>query len=211
MVLQKKFVKSQETAVASFSYTDIAEGTGVTSFYAFRTRDTTAVDYKLSGQQPFCEDEDVANSLGAELQMNTGLTREIDFDLSLFNMPKTIKGTMRCQLPTHQLGGVNNTYYFQVKLRKWDGTTETEIANNTSKTYVVPNSFNFIVMDIDVPQTHFKKGEILRVTIIQWDNEGGAACYLGISPQNLATTHFTPGTNIPTSTCKFDIPFLLDL
>lgn len=189
--------------VGTYSFSDLAEGTNFMTLYAFRVVNGAGFLYKLSQQAQWCED--TKNGVGAEYD-GKSLT-DVDFDLAPFGLSQEIEGTMRCQIPTYYTGGASPTYAIQIKLRKWDGSTETEIANVTSDTYTAGEQENFIVMDITVPRTYFAAGDVLRVSILT--SVGGSPTpnvHIAISPQNDDTTNFTVGTNTPTTVCKFDVP-----
>ena len=82
-VLPVAFPIPGESAIASYSYTDIAEGTGVVSFYGAETYDTTAsTKYILTTNSIISNNPEIISPNG-----------NYDFDLTPFNMPKTIKGT----------------------------------------------------------------------------------------------------------------------
>ena len=68
---------------------------------------------------------------------------------------------------------------------------------------------------IVIPQTHYKKGEILRLTIEGWIKKDGAGTSLGtvsFDPQNRDGTLITPSTDTDVTTIStFHCPFRLDL
>ena len=48
MPIQKRYTKGAGDVIASYDYTDIAEGTGIVAFNLLTSEDTTAADYHLS-------------------------------------------------------------------------------------------------------------------------------------------------------------------
>ena len=83
--------------------------------------------------------------------------------------------------------------YFKIYIRKWDGTTETQIANNISETYntgsigaTVTKDKTFAI-EIDVDNYQIKKGENIRITIEMhaWGGAGSTRTYnYGQDPMN---------------------------
>ena len=218
MVLSQPY-QHPSTAIASYSYTDIAEGTGIVKFYGFTSENSAAVDYHL-GTNPFYAGNSPELSWGSAHNTMT-LEQDLDFDLTTFNMPQTIRGTatINCCIASYASGGYNGFTYIIWRLRKYSGTTETEIASVQTPTIVGGNAVTtneIINVQLTIPLTPFKKGDILRLTalIYNYVDAGGNGFYaLGVDPQNRDGTYITPSTDDPTSTTKLElyIPFNLDL
>jgi hypothetical protein len=195
-LLGVKFRNTGEAAIASYDYTDIAEGTGVVRFYLFSSQTSTAADYHLTSNALYSNDLTIPGAA------------DIDFDLSAFNLPKTIRGTAIAVVGYKldgTLGPGSAAIIFTV--RKWDGTTETDIAAVTSKTITVPDGqtyYGIINVPITIPLTHFKRGEILRLNLVG-SNTGSTKLYYGIDPMNRAS-----GSMEMTAASVY-IPFRLDL
>ena len=194
MPLPTVYRKSAEPSIASYSYTDIAEGTGVQQFYLCSSEIVGTVnDYHLV--------ENVIYSDALTLAFNDGVSQ--DFDLTAFNMPKVIKGTGILQI-AHRQAGAGGTAWGSVVLKKYSGTTETTIVGVISPTITaaVEGVWN---MPITIPQTHFKRGDILRLTISGANTDTGMLT-IGFDPQNRASA----GVMTITQSSIF-IPFKLDL
>lgn len=216
-------------AIASFNYTDISEGTGIVSFYGYSTDQEGTRDFQLS-TNTFFSDE-VASS-GASHITTAGTFDMFDFDLTQFNLPKTLKGTATLQIPWMNTvsGNESNNVSMVAVLKKWDGTTETDITSGASDYISVTgsggvsgNSKQLSLVSMDVPKTNFARGDILRLTIQAAVQSASGYGVLAVAhdPQNRdegsddllfpGTTGFTVGTNIDTTTMKLDIPFRLDI
>lgn len=213
-----------ESAIVSYSYTDILEGTGVVVFNGASmvlnasppgTSNANPV-YLLTTQQPYSS----TISTGATIP-DTSWNKVVDIDFDVvFNMPKTIKGNA---FVTCTIGGGNgssgaNGFYY-AKLRKYDGSTETEIASAASECFQMNGSTysgKVTLTKIVVPLTHFKKGETLRLTIELWGAKVAAGTqnfYIGHDPQDRTFSNLgvdADGNPNPT-TLKFYCPFKLEL
>ena len=94
-----------ETAIASYDYSDIAEGTGVKTFYGFNVNTSgaaTADRFRL-GQQSSLNSYDVETAMTAKAAYN--------WELTAFNLPKTIKGTAIIRCSTNYNGNAAETAY----------------------------------------------------------------------------------------------------
>jgi len=147
---------------------------------------------------------------------------DVDFDLTAFNAPQSIRGTafFNFFMRVYWGGGGVTGAYAIVKVRKWDGTTETEIASaqtDTSAATSVTSQYNFVCLPISITKTSFKPGEQLRVTIEGWLKCANAGILkIGTDPMNRdgAVNYIVPSTDTaPTSTTqlKMWIPSNLDL
>ena len=222
-VLPQNFPLPNESAVASYSYTDLAEGTGIRLFYGCTNEDGDGI---LTQNQIYSH---TIESTALQNPPTTSYVLDLDkdFDLTAFNMPQTIKGTAYINgtfyLHTDAVGaGQSGISYIQIKLRKWDGSTETEIANNTfTLTHTSSTTEKkLFCLDITIPETHFKIGEILRATVLIYtkvtaidsglENFRTAFCY---DPMNRDGTYIVPSTDDPVTISQFKlwIPFKLPL
>lgn len=216
--------QAQSNFIASYSYTDIAEGTGVQKFYLAVSEDSSGNDYNLLTQEVYSDEIELIEDGGYTASANFTKMQDIDFDLSAFNKPKTIGGTGYFTFSTGELtscsAGQEVLYYFIFKVRKYSGTTESEIASAQSKEYGFGYEASPTIraetafFPITIPNTHFKRGDILRLTIEIWargePNVNGAGTFtIGVDPQNRDGTYINPSTDDPTTTtqCLFYCPF----
>lgn len=219
--------RSSEAAIASYSYSDIAEGTGIVIYYGFTHQETTTEAYSLQvntiyPQNPYT----TVTTISGDPADTPVKSQDIDLDL-VFNKPQRIKGKARFSI-CHGNGHATdaNKYsqqYLIVKVRKYSGTTETEIANAQGKTNQgVNQQIKYFIDDIEVDianVAHFKKGDRLRITIEIWILNSpvvsaSVPTYLLHDPMNR-----TDATTIPqdeggapvTSQLKAYIPYVIDL
>ena len=191
MAIPVKYQRSPDPAIASYDYVDLAEGTGIVALYLYSSIVVSDVnDYHLGRTAVYSADTTLDKT-----------HTDIDYDLSPFSTPRDIKGTGFINIP-YNLGD-GESGYLTCKVRKWDGTNETEIASVVTNT-ASGASVGIFSVPITIPLTHFKIGETLRFTVGLTVVGGTAAFDYGIQPMNL-----TSGTMI-TTTSKFFCPFLLN-
>jgi hypothetical protein len=201
-------------AVASYDYFDIAEGTGTKEFVGFAYATKDEASYALISPSAVNWAKTVFYDTGYTLPWNVGTTLtkgvDIDFDLSPFNTPKTINGT------TYFLGAwglgdtssaVKTSGQLVVKIKKWDGTTETEIAKASGAFLYINSSFYTSLQEvfkIPIPKTTFKIGDVLRVT--------GECWYMTASNENKIklVLWYDPGDTL-SGAFKILVPFKLDV
>lgn len=174
----------------SYDFFDIADGTGYATYYGMMINNgsyTTTPNANV-GSEFIKTYVDFDNVLAKEI--------DIDFDIN-FNTPKNIKGDIIVNVPigvtTTSTTQVDATYQAVVKAYHYNGTTETQLGSTaTSTLYSVKNMESDItlkrqssnaVLKISVPKTtHFRAGEILRITVEGWFNRvSGSASQGGIA------------------------------
>ena len=197
----------------TYNFVDIAAGTGYINFYAGDT-----VDLKILSNFTYYSDAFVSTSAGVTFSADN-LMFDHDYD-TLLNRPMDIRGLGIVNIPVgvSSLSGSSfSTVYAIVYVRKWDGVTETDIANNTSSTYRAAGtiSYDTLSVDLNIPLTHFKVGEYLRLTIRLYctadgDNPGvNRYVYYAHDPKGRTTGWDTSGA-VP-STLMFQCPVRLNL
>ena len=205
--------QAQANSIATYSYTDIADGTGKQIFYGFQTKTSAGTKYNLSTIALYSSTIELA--LAAIPGSGSGAYSDVfdlDFDLPEFNLPKTIKGTALVVVPIYMNeGGAVAFMKVQALVRKWDGTTETEIANATSAEYSATGVY-IATFPVTIPETHFKAGEPLRVTLkLQGKEFSGdvTGVTMALDPMDRDGTYIIPSTAEVTTQVIFHIPFKL--
>lgn len=217
------FAKAGEKMITSYDYFDIAEGTGVQNLKGFVTKNSGGLSYAIGKTSVYSS---VIETEGIQGNISGGTAYkllDLDFDLSSLNAPRTVKGKIYvnyCVQTGRSAGSGTVTSYQHLKLRKWDGTTETEIANTQTTTFGGSNTNDptpFCTV-IEVPKTRFKTGETIRLTIECWSigNTVWDTIYhtLGTDPLNRDGTRIIPSTDTgPETITQLNIymPFALDL
>ena len=228
------FQVPEENKTISYNFIDIADGTGIVTLYGYHWIDNSTEKYGLSANairsnyiytKATCD-----NSVTAEKEM------DLDFDLAPFNLPQNLEGTARINLSfgagSVSTANTSSRVYAIVKIRKWDGSTETEIASGQSETDDLGNidgvgffDYRTVNIQITVPLTHFQIGEQLRVTVEIWALQLGAndsSVFVFHSPNDeldtvanetlrwLVPTDSSSGYALQTSQLVAQIPFRTD-
>lgn len=212
---QEELLKGKVGPIASYNFKDIIEGTGTIVFFGFSSKEETTENFHLSSNAVYSDS--IVQVINNDQSTFTEYF-DLDFDTSIFNLPKRIKGTARVILTTGHFRSTGaNQVYFIAKIRKWDGTDETEIASAQSGTYSVNSgTTNSKTMNIEIPIStvqHFKKGETLRVTIGLWAKSSNGTGTVGFAhdPKNRDDE---TGNNIivdaHTTVMEVHIPFEID-
>ena len=190
--------------LANYDFVDIASGTGYVNFYAGNT-----VDLKiLSNFTYYSKDVQLqgtsTHGAGDELILDT------DYDC-VINRPLNLKGLGVVNVPVYS-GYSSNVVYVIVILRKWNGVTETDIVTNTSSTFSGAALFSMLSVDLDIPLTHFKIGETLRLTIqYHCTNTTGSNFTVGYGQDPKGRTSGFDSTGAVPSTLTFQCPVRLNL
>lgn len=226
--------------LSSFNFNDIASQTGYVIYYlgniGSQTDEpggggssyTSSLNTAISSNVFYSDVVEYPLQASAKYtaQNANSYTKVIDADFDiLFNLPRNIKGTAIITIPAlhYNIDGAQYRVYAWVKIRKWDGSTETEIANGYSAVWAQTGGTATINTDvltakITVPLTHYKKGEYLRITIEMYGacDAGGPRAnnelYLGCDPQGRVTSNRTTRAfnSGDVTVCTAQIPFRID-
>jgi len=230
MAIPSKIPIIPTQAVASYDYTDIAEGTGLTTFYGLVSLPNGVYSPTLS-QNPIMSyyiehSNDSTNPMPDDaFAVIPGC--KWDFDLPAFNLAKTIGGTaviQHCFLHKNYGGSTGDTSdaKLQYIVKKVSNGVETTLGSQFSlQSQSTPtNTYSNVVLavlPITLIQTHFKKGDILRLSVQAWAyQQAGGDRYLlmmiGTDPKNRDGTEITPSTDTGVITQLIaQIPFRIDI
>lgn len=216
--------------IASYDYTDFEDGTGIVVYYAGGTRDSSGVKYHLDRNtyQSSWEDTDDEDRFLRD-ETSSGTFAEvfnIDFDAGVFQTPRTLQGTMISQIPVainHQHSNNQGDTYVIMTIYHYDGSTETQIAQTQSNTFVCATGVSetkvYFVIKTTIPRTRFKIGDNIRITVQLYAKKNAGtsnpAFMLAFDPLNqVITAENGTGTSIQRlnvasgySQMAFNIPF----
>jgi hypothetical protein len=204
--------QAQNPLIASYNYTDVAEGTGVLRLYPFLAG-TDAGDLFYMNSNPIYSR--VVWYGGSEIVKDGTYHTSINetFSLSAFNTPKTIKGTAMLSFTggTSSTGSPNYYAKFTISIMK-NGVS---IADEISPEIIEGER---IVLPMIVPETHFKKGDILQIQIIGEGKRATSAdrfrVIIGVDPMNredTTTYPYGPSAKGLPSIFTADIPFRIEI
>ena len=208
-------------AIATYNYIDIEDGSGVVVLFGASHSEEGTITFFLSQNVSYSNDV-VINGLTTSATAVKILDH--DYDIT-FNQPRDMKGKVRAILSigngTTVAGKAHETFAI-IRVRHWDGTTETEIANVQSDTMTrtvganAPESQTMNV-EIDVPTLqHFNRDETLRITVEIWgksaDGLDNNRSGYGLDPKDRNDPN-SPSVieNIDTTVLEFHVPFRIDL
>lgn len=149
-----------------YNATDVITGRSFQTLYLGATTVTTpTIGYHLTG---YTWDATPPNT--AYTPSGDGVTfrkdGDTDFDITV-NKHISIEGTAIMNFSWQLTTTGNSQTYIIVKMRKYDGTTETDLGSATTVTQV--NNGNVREsLPISIAKTHFKVGDIMRVTVELW-------------------------------------------
>lgn len=186
MTVPKTYRKSRENIIASFSFTDIAEGTGTIIYNGTRVTDDSGEDWALITQSL-----EGSGSPAQTLRL-INHQEEVDFNLSPFNLPKILTGT--AYVSAVQSAVNTDTSSFTVQFKKVTGGEESNISSLVASSDFVGTGTEDITWLIPVPltKTHFKKGDNLRITIENTSTETGGDKPIYVLPTSKPLKFFVP-------------------
>jgi len=217
-------LKGGPAALASYDFVDLASGTGMVVYYLGNTFENGVSGAYLT-KDPYYSNHVIIGKSYAASGSVFEMINDFDFDL-VFNLPQTIKGNVIVNIPVgiNEIVEASFRQFLHVKLRKWDGTNEIEIADASGAILLKASGgvgtygYSMDSIKLTTPLTHFKKGETLRVTLEQWGMaddpqlpEKTGYFFIGNDPKGRATTDketYTFGTEPSIATVQ--IPFKLD-
>ena len=214
MTLPDVFGDIGERVVASFTFEELGSGTGTIVYQGISHSESGTEGFSLL--TPIIESFTV-QSIGAATGGSATLILDEDYDL-LFNLPQNLNGKGRAIftffISTSTGTGNNNTFVI-VKLRKFSGAAETDIVSVQTETKnLAPSTIEGFqqVMEFDIPKTHFKKDDIMRITMEVWSQQTGtrpATVGYAHDPKNRNNTSI-PDDDL-TKQLQIHIPFVIDL
>ncbi len=209
MTLPQYYPPVTEKAIATYNYVDIASGTGYVHFYGYADYDSVGADYFLIEEEVFSRLIERTHAFSATAGMGTS------FDLSPFNLPQTIKGKAIVTFTQGVTAGRNGTMITTVSVCHVDvGDSETVLASTICPT-ITDSGKVLENVSITVPETHFKRGETLRLKISStYTVSGGSGVvymYMGIDPKDRDGTYITPSSDGKTTKIEFYCPFRISI
>ena len=145
MTLPEPFTTAAR-ANATYDYEDVVNGTGVVTFYGIWEKPSTGTDWFLSSTNDYPSGSEILNNA------------DIDLDLTEFTTPRTATGTATIKATTQLAAST-----FTAQLRKWDGTTETNITSAIQTASL--GAGEEAIIRLPITETHFAAGDVLRLNL----------------------------------------------
>lgn len=202
-VLPVNFPVPGASSIASYDFGDIISGTAYELMYLGHTYTDSANGYALNPNAFYSHLKEINTAIDPNTASYAKI-EDLDFDI-VCNLPRIIYGTLlvNCHYAVRNTtGGGTAGCYLIIKLRKYDGSTETDIASLTTIALEtgVAETYDYLTAmqkTISTPQ-HFAIGDIIRVTVEVWGKNTHAAdthhTHFAIDPANRAGTYITENT-----------------
>ena len=228
MTLKKKY-QSQQTAIASYDYTDINSGTGYSVFYGVNVADGTT-----SGSYILTDNAFYSDKITTYKEVPQAVTKftDLSFDVQ-FNKPQIMGGDLIVSVPIGigRKEGITTgimTTNISGSIVHYDGTTETTLGTFRSTDLALDDGTNayktrLLSTVINISELQFKAKEILRVYIEGWSRNSAAVNrYVGIGhdpknrPDNItlgagAVIYDDATTTYGITTMEVHVPFKIDI
>jgi len=207
----RQFFRSvTEPIFASFSTTDIFQG--IAYIDAYGTKNNTGANFIVITVADYNSDPIQTVTSAVAVDTTFGKEVDIDFDLEI-TKSTTFDGQFFANIPTAITPASQTAeWYSIVRIRKWDGSTETEIVNAQgvgSSTSTGTNKSHLDAVQVDFPRTRFQKGQTLRLTIEIWAKTTASTSnieiYLGHDPIERTSTVF-PTDDHTSTQLRFRLP-----
>jgi len=210
---KKSFIKEGEPVLANYSYTDIADGTGVIEFDGFASTDSAGTTYHLTNKPLFSSPATIQASGGGNLDAT------LTFNLTPFNIPRYLQGTavVRYSVVAANTSAGTTTFTEYLTIQHVRGAVVTDLGTTTTGTNSVAGDTNISrstrILRIALTSKQFARGDILRLTLrYVLTRTGGANYVLAFDPlekdQAQGTATLVSATN-PTS-LKLNVPFRIN-
>lgn len=198
----RDFITNVEGSVASYDWTEIAEGSGLVKFYCGSEATSAGTTYIMLNT-PFYP-------VTTLRELSTTSNLEINFYSPVFNTPRIVDGTAYYSVGVGITNGDTGTVTAQLKLYRGGS----DIANISSA--VVSNTFTnpvaglqMLFFKIPLTRTNIQIGDQLHL-VVDLDELDDGTAYIGLDPTGQDTTNLTTG-NGTTTQMSFYCPFVIDL
>ena len=161
--------------LTTFNFTDIAEGTGIVKFYLAQSISTGTLSPILIADSTVNTTEEVGGSTSGRIKI-LAASASVDFDLTPFNLPKTLRGTGTIEFEAIS-GTGTGTLTFQLK--KVSGGVPSNVGTATVINVTTAADI-FLGRIVIASPVHFAKGDFFRLTITALAQQ----MTFGTDPQN---------------------------
>ena len=121
-MLPVKYPKTVQPLIPSYNYSDVDEGTGITTYNGLTADKSTGTEFVLTTASPYSFTTNTSGNL------SVGVTVSGNFLTGALNRPRIVKGTAVLNMTwrvTNSSG--DSTNYPSFQLLKYDGSTYTQI------------------------------------------------------------------------------------
>ena len=214
MVLPQTLPIPTEAAIASFAFTDIAEGTGSVIYYAWVSGAQAENNDPLTGFH-LTQTQLVtsANTFDFTRRTTAGTT-ELNFDTSTFNLPRFCSGTAYFSCSIADAPGDTQAelkvQLFKVTSADVEVALSSEIRSETFNGVALYQA-GMIALELPITSNLIKKGEKIRLSVKLITTDVGTA-EVNHDPQNVLTGVPLAEADVSRTKVMFvTVPFRIDL
>lgn len=176
MPIQKDYRGVPQPDLASYDWYDLVTGTGYKDFYGMDLKEgSDSSIYILSTQTLYPHD---AN------KFFSNVAGEMNFDLD-FEVPLTVEGVAIVNAPLGSKQNVGAITYTIRLYRVDEDAAEHQIGSTVTSSISLNDETKVFVAKFDIPVTRFRKGEKLRVCLINPAVGVGNGLYWFFDPKNI--------------------------
>ena len=197
-------LKPSNELLANFDYKDLIRGNAYVTYYAGSAFNSGATESPVLFVETFRSKEETNNvSLAKSLSNAVRIDEDYDIEVAQTQIMKG-KALVECKITTSAVGASSGiTAYLKAILRKYDGTTETDIgyalSGSTTQSGDGTTTKEYTLV-IDIPNAvRVNAGETLRFTMQLWASTAGGVGSRGAG-------YYTDPTDT-SNHLKVDIPF----
>ena len=210
--LPVNFAIPGENIISSYSYTDIAEGTGIQPLYCFASRPGGTLTYHMDKNAIECGGIGADTTEGPQERRFLFDNSSVSFDLGDFNAPRVVRGKAFVTFTIVALGGLSGAQTVTIEVLK----NSTQIATTTITTQSAAGSAKSFCASMTIPETQFGIGDNL---ILKFTCTESKHIFLEHDPSNrseadafLVNGKTYPATNstITPTKCMFYVPFKIE-
>lgn len=211
MALKGLFPQGGEYLV-NYNWVDAVSGSGYEFLDGFKCMMSSGTTYQLISSNTSTYivggTPNVLNALSTLITGNSGISTDLDFDLTPFKLPRTLEGDLIARICVAASGNSVAGMVITIRVRKYSGS-ETTLVSASSDTFGLAATNEYArTLKLVVPKTLFKKGDSLRITL-----EISTTCnntyYVGHNPRD---SDLSATTNLPLNNSRLCIavPYRLD-
>ena len=202
-----KYPKTVQPLIPSYNYSDVDEGTGITTYYGFTAEKSTGEEKLLTTSQPYSHLISLSGSLSSSMIYNFSGS----FLTGALNRPRIMKGSAVFNVTWRVTNSTSsNSNFVWVRLRKYDGSAYTQIGEASGSIISSDaGTMRTTALQIgSIPSTLIKAGEQINVVVGVAAASTGNSPYgfIACDPQNRDDDWFTAG-NFDTTKLIANIPF----
>lgn len=195
--------QAQSNLISSYSFNEILTKEGYLTLYLLTTGDNTGTQYTLT------ETESYSNSVQTTA---TNTTTSLTFDSPALKTPRFLEGYVFFQLGYYANldSSVETGDQISATLYKYSGSADAITSTITLNLGGYPAEQGVISFKATATNTHFKRGDKIRVVISLKATGGGESVALGHDPQNRDGSTITPSSADSITSSRVLIPFRID-